>query len=696
MENNEKFKKEYINILEILRNNGGPFNWIWKKRNFSTYSDKFYQTKVGKDKIIKNIIESENVSNVINEICKEKNIKIENVKIEAYEILINMKENFNIYVTRIVGYSFMKIFNNVLKGVYINSKEIEEIKKLIKSHPIVFMPTHKSYLDFLLLSIICYDQDLTLPAIAAGMDFQNSFLIGETLRLCGAFYLKRTFGKDKLYWSIFSEYVKTFIHYPDKPFEFFVEGTRSRTQKSLFPKYGLFQMVIEPFLKNDVYDIQIIPVSINYDRIMEEILYGYELLGFPKPKESTSSLIKSRSILNESYGNVYMTFGKSISIRNCFNNKINRINISSLPKLYTNFGNNTKYQIKKLAHIIIKKHNENSITTIFPIITFTIMQILKKNDSSVCTKILYEDLYENVLMYYNLLKQLNINIIFEKDSLDSEIRYQLFLHKNLFVKITMDIFERKSFEISLSNFDIDKKVQVKKIIPDNSVVYIILQNYTNQLLHHFIDIIIFGIIFIENDNYMGNGGLYENIYEDYVKIKKLFRYEFVYIIDEEKVDFEKTILKLIKLQIIKKDSNNIIKIINIKLIQTLTKLIESFIDGYILLTKIIKQISGQFINEKELLSLVQLQIGKEIRYNNYKFIQNINTDFIKNVISTLKYQHILVKYSYEKEELLSINNYQITKLINFFGKIFVSYTNKKKDIYLEDCYGSNNFISSKI
>lgn len=45
---------------------------------------------------------------------------------------------------------------------------------------------------------------------------------------------------------------------------------------------------MDPFLKGEVFDISVVPVSISYERILEETLYARELLGVPKPKESTS------------------------------------------------------------------------------------------------------------------------------------------------------------------------------------------------------------------------------------------------------------------------------------------------------------------------------------------------------------------------------------------------------------------------
>jgi len=70
-------------------------------------------------------------------------------------------------------------------------------------------------------------------------DFMAMAGMGEMLRKAGAFYIRRRFGGDSLYWAIISEYVKTAVVKGGHPMEMFVEGTRSRTGKSLTPKIGI-------------------------------------------------------------------------------------------------------------------------------------------------------------------------------------------------------------------------------------------------------------------------------------------------------------------------------------------------------------------------------------------------------------------------------------------------------------------------
>ena len=69
-------------------------------------------------------------------------------------------------------------------------------------------------------------------------DFMHMSVVSSFLRRSGGFFLRRTFGSDRLYKVVFSLYVQVLLSSGDAPMEFFVEGTRSRTAKSLHPKLG--------------------------------------------------------------------------------------------------------------------------------------------------------------------------------------------------------------------------------------------------------------------------------------------------------------------------------------------------------------------------------------------------------------------------------------------------------------------------
>ncbi|XP_034519463.1 dihydroxyacetone phosphate acyltransferase [Ailuropoda melanoleuca] len=261
------------------------------------------------------VLSSEEVRYVIKQLSKESLQSADVLREEVCEILDEMSHKLRLGAIRFFAFALSKIFKQIFSKVCVNEEGIQKLQRAIQEHPVVLLPSHRSYIDFLMLSFLLYNYDLPVPVIAAGMDFLGMKMVGELLRMSGAFFMRRTFGGDKLYWAVFSEYVKTMLRNGYAPVEFFLEGTRSRSSKTLTPKFGLLNIVMEPFFKREVFDTYLVPISISYDKILEETLYVYELLGVPKPKESTTGLLKARKILSENFGNIHVYFGDPVSLR---------------------------------------------------------------------------------------------------------------------------------------------------------------------------------------------------------------------------------------------------------------------------------------------------------------------------------------------------------------------------------------------
>ncbi|XP_068089493.1 dihydroxyacetone phosphate acyltransferase [Hyperolius riggenbachi] len=287
-----------------------------------------------KPKDLKSIVlHSEQLQYVIKQISLETEESPDVIQDQAVEILDEMSQNLNLAAIRMFALTLSKIFKRLFQKVCVNEEGIQRLAQAIQEHPVVLLPSHRSYIDFLMMSYILYTYDLALPVIAAGMDFMGMKIVGELLRMSGAFFMRRTFRGNKLYWAVFAEYVKTMIRIGYAPVEFFVEGQRSRTCKTLNPKFGLLSVIMEPFFKGEVFDTYLVPVSISYERILEESLYAYELLGVPKPKESTSGLIKARKILSENFGSIHVFFGKPMSLRAMASGRLDRSQYNLLPSL---------------------------------------------------------------------------------------------------------------------------------------------------------------------------------------------------------------------------------------------------------------------------------------------------------------------------------------------------------------------------
>ncbi|MGH8462301.1 MAG: 1-acyl-sn-glycerol-3-phosphate acyltransferase, partial [Stenotrophobium sp.] len=133
------------------------------------------------------------------------------------------------------------VWNRVFRGIDVQG--LERMRELAQAHEIIYMPSHRSHADYLLVSYSLYHAGLVPPHIAAGINL-NMPVVGGLLRRCGAFFMRRSFSGDRIYTAVFRAYVDSLIQ-RGYPIEFFPEGGRSRTGRLLAPKTGLLSMVVE-------------------------------------------------------------------------------------------------------------------------------------------------------------------------------------------------------------------------------------------------------------------------------------------------------------------------------------------------------------------------------------------------------------------------------------------------------------------
>jgi glycerone phosphate O-acyltransferase len=209
------------------------------------------------------------------------------------------------------------------------------------------------------------------------LDFKAMIFFGNVLRKCGAFFIHRTFGSDPLYWSLFIEYVQSILCNGEAPVEFFIEGTRSRSCKSLHPKMGLFSAVCETYVKRRVSDISILPVSICYEARVEEGLLVWELLGVPKPRELTSGLWKARKVLHDTFGRIHMTFGKMISLHEEIGHTVNWQHHNNRPQFASekvDLSPGEEFAARLLAYNIIDKQQKGWVLCPSSLVSTVLLQ----------------------------------------------------------------------------------------------------------------------------------------------------------------------------------------------------------------------------------------------------------------------------------------------------------------------------------
>jgi glycerol-3-phosphate O-acyltransferase len=235
---------------------------------------------------------------------------VDKVRGEAEGYFGEMAANFNGTYFALLAFAFRRIWNRIFRGVEITG--LDGVAQCIREHPVVLVPCHRSHFDYLILSYIFHSQFLSPPHIAAGINL-SFFPMGMLFRGAGAFFIRRSFGDDELYKAVFREYL-AFLIREGYTQEFFIEGGRSRTGKILTPKLGMLSAIVNAFLCGARRDLYLVPVSITYERLVEEEAYKHELLGAEKQKENLRALLRARVVLRANYGKAFVNFADPISL----------------------------------------------------------------------------------------------------------------------------------------------------------------------------------------------------------------------------------------------------------------------------------------------------------------------------------------------------------------------------------------------
>jgi glycerol-3-phosphate O-acyltransferase len=202
------------------------------------------------------------------------------------------------------------LWHRLYDGIEVNRIHIPQ--KLAQSHEIVYVPCHRSHIDYLLLSYVLYHNGLAPPHIAAGINL-NLPVIGALLRRGGAFFMRRSFHDDLLYKAVFDEYIhQMFIR--GYSVEYFIEGGRSRTGRTLPPRTGMLAMTASSYLRDPGRPICFIPVYFGYERILEVATYMSELSGKTKKAESIIDLFRVVRSFKYAFGGVTVNFGEPLAL----------------------------------------------------------------------------------------------------------------------------------------------------------------------------------------------------------------------------------------------------------------------------------------------------------------------------------------------------------------------------------------------
>jgi glycerol-3-phosphate O-acyltransferase len=269
-------------------------------------------TRKPADRLREEVIRSPKLQKVIADMAGEGDKEQQVIAERAMEMLRGLEASLDMNaiaaLDRLVAAAAARMFS----AVEVDVEGIERLRTLAREGTLILLPSHKSHMDYVVLAWVLYRHKMPLPLVAAG-DNLNFFPLGPVLRRAGAFFIRRKFQGDRLYSAVVDAYVRRQLR-EGASFEFFLEGGRSRSGKLLPPKLGLLSLVVDASLSVPTTPTWFCPISIGYERFVEEKAFVREMSGADKQKEDVRGLVKSVEATMGRYGRLSVQFGKPLHL----------------------------------------------------------------------------------------------------------------------------------------------------------------------------------------------------------------------------------------------------------------------------------------------------------------------------------------------------------------------------------------------
>jgi len=445
------------------------------------------------------VLKDEKINNLIEEIASGDVKKLRQKRKKAGEYFDEIAADYNntyVYFFRI---ALRWLWKRIFEGLETDKESIAKVREFARRGSLIFIPSHKSHIDYLALNYVLYENLLHIPRIAAGQNLAF-WPIGHIFRKSGAFFIRRTFKGAKLYSEVFTRYVKALLE-EGHPIEFYIEGGRSRNGKMLSPRIGFLSILLQAYHEGYCNDLIFVPTSISYDRIIEKSSYIKEINGASKEKENLKQFFGARRFLKKRYGKIYIRFNEPFSLKEYL--------------LKKNLEVMDAHQ--NLANHITSSINEVSLVTPLSLVSTAILTNHRKG-------FLVSELQESVNI---LMKFLYIYDIPLSNTLNDPSKAVLDTISLLISWKVVDFMEDASGEEETFYFvEDDEKME--------------LEYYKNNIIHFFIHHSFVALSFLAGNE---EEKCTESVISDYVFLKDLLNKEFLF---DDEDDIRERIISIIE------------------------------------------------------------------------------------------------------------------------------------------------------
>ncbi|KAF6073308.1 glyceronephosphate O-acyltransferase [Phyllostomus discolor] len=424
-------------------------------------------------------------------------------------------------------------------------------------------------------------------------------------------------------------------------------GTRSRSAKTLTPKFGLLNIVMEPFLKKEVFDTYLVPISISYDKILEETLYAYELLGVPKPKESTTGLLKARKILSENFGSVHVYFGDPLSLRSLAAGRMSRSPYNLVPRyIPQKQSGDTHTFVTEVAYRVQLLQIQNLVLSPWVLVAAVLLQ----NRPSVG----FSTLVEKTLWLKGLTQTFGGFLSWPDDEpADEVVQSSILLHDN----VASLVKDRVALKLDSGDSEV-----VHGLIHQH-VILLTCAAYRNQLLNTFVRPSLVALAL-----HMAPGCRKEDIYSYFHFLRGFLSEEFIFLPGSELQDFEEGCYLLSKSETIQMTARDILVTEKGKtVLEFLIGLFKPFIECYQIICKYLLKEEEDHFTEKQYLARVRTFTSQLLDQGASQCYDVLSSDVQKNALAVLVKLGAVEKKKVNNECVLTVNEPVVTKLQDMLG-----------------------------
>ena len=434
------------------------------------------------------VLRDPKVTVTIEEMAAGNGKRLKQLRKEAGGNFDEIAADYNVAYVQFFFMALTWFWKKIYQGIDADPQELAMVRDWARKGNVIYIPSHKSHIDYLVLNYVLLLNHMHVPRVAAGKNLAF-WPMGHIFRKSGAFFIRRTFKGARLYALVFERYVKALLE-EGHPLEFFIEGGRSRSGKLILPKIGFLSILLKAQQDGYCKDLVFIPASISYDRILEEKSYLKELGGIEKKQESFKQMLKARRFLKKKYGKIYIRFGRPLSLSQYLDR-------NEAPG---------EESLKPLALQLIRSINKATLVT--PL-ALTASAILTKHRRG----FLLHELTGTMEILLGFLKTCEIPIATTFDQFENTVEETLTLLVN---RKVVDFLEGVEGTETFFYVDEEKKRE--------------LEYYKNSIIHCFISHAFVSVSLLTGKDEVKT---HESVLTDYGFLKNLFKHEFIYNAEED-------------------------------------------------------------------------------------------------------------------------------------------------------------------